>query len=140
MKQIRKFLLPFLIVMTFFLFTYLPGILTAHLDVGDHKKVLIVGLIGVNIMNIISDPLCYIFLQPKIKRQIKKYIKKTLPSSSSSKSSFAVTLSVITNENVVPPQPAAATNVAFENTHDGGLENNSKATDMNEDSTPPRAE
>lgn len=77
-KKIRKFLLPFLIVMSFFLFTYLPGIITAHINLGDRQKILIVGLIGVNILNIISDPLCYIFLQPKIIRQLKKYINKYL--------------------------------------------------------------
>ena len=77
-KQIRKFLLPFLIVMTFFLFTYLPGIITAHTDLGDQQGILIIGLIGVNILNIISDPLLYIFLQPKIKRQSRKYVVKYL--------------------------------------------------------------
>ena len=78
LKRIRKFLLPFLIVMTFFLFTYLPGIITAHINLGDRQKILIVGLIGVNILNIISDPLIYIFLQPKIKRQFNKYMNKYL--------------------------------------------------------------
>ena len=79
LKMLKKFLVPFTLVFTFFLFQYLPSILTAHVAFEEKEKyrVFVIGLIGVNILNAISDPLCYIFLQPKIKKKINHlYIKK----------------------------------------------------------------
>jgi len=93
-KILKKFLLPFAIVMTFFLFNYLPGILTAHVTFKEEgrTKLFVIGLIGVNILNLVSDPLFYVFLQPKIKRKLRMYVAKLLGTTttmivSSSKSS-----------------------------------------------------
>ena len=71
-RNIRKYIVPFLIVGTFFLFNIVPAIITATTKFDRADLIL---LIGVNVLNYVSDPVIYIFIQPSIYNHFTKSSK-----------------------------------------------------------------
>ena len=74
----KLFIMPFLIVLTFFLFAFLPNVIAynVHFDKKHTKKVLIISLIGINVLNNVSDPIIYIYLQPAARKRLVGFIKR----------------------------------------------------------------
>jgi len=72
--NIRKYLVPFLIVFTFFLFNIIPAIITSEASYG---RAAIIGLIGLNILNHVTDPMIYIFIQPSIRKRLHMLLKRS---------------------------------------------------------------
>ena len=77
-RKAATFVLPVCIVLTFFFFNILPSILTMYVKVKGRKarQLYVIGLIGVNVLNNVSDPLLYIFLQSNIQIKLKRYLAK----------------------------------------------------------------
>ena len=71
-RNIRKYIVPFLIVGTFFLFNIVPAVITATTKF-DRADLML--LIGVNVLNYVSDPVIYIFIQPAIYKHFTKSSK-----------------------------------------------------------------
>ena len=70
--NIRKYIVPLLIVGTFFLFNIVPAIITSSTKF-DRADVIL--LIGVNVLNYVSDPIIYIFIQPSIYKHLIRSVK-----------------------------------------------------------------
>ena len=70
--NIRKYIVPLLIVGTFFVFNIVPAIITSTTKF-DRADVIL--LIGVNVLNYVSDPIIYIFIQPSIYKHLIKSVK-----------------------------------------------------------------
>ena len=71
--NIRKYVVPFLIVGTFFLFNIVPAIITSTTKFDRADLIL---LIGINVLNYVSDPVIYIFIQPSIYKHFIKTSKR----------------------------------------------------------------
>ena len=70
--NIRKYIVPLLIVGTFFLFNIVPAIITSTTKF-DRADIIL--LIGINVLNYVSDPIIYIFIQPSIYKHLIKSVK-----------------------------------------------------------------
>ena len=105
--NIRKYLVPFLIVGTFFLFNIVPAIITSTIKFDRADLIL---LIGINVLNYVSDPVIYIFIQPSIYKHFIKTSKRVyfkcagVSQSGSSKSrSFSQTSNLGTINSATAP-------------------------------------
>lgn len=77
--KIRKYAVPFCIVMTFFLFVFLPSLIANEvlpMITKYYRRTFLIGLIGLNVLNNVFDPIIYIFLQPKIRKKLRRYISR----------------------------------------------------------------
>ena len=70
--NVKIYLVPFLIVGTFFLFNIVPAIITSTMKFDRADLIL---LIGINVLNYVSDPVIYIFIQPSIYKHFIKTSK-----------------------------------------------------------------
>ena len=70
--NVKIYLVPFLIVGTFFLFNIVPAIVTSTTKFDRADLIL---LIGINVLNYVSDPVIYIFIQPSIYKHFIKTSK-----------------------------------------------------------------
>ena len=73
---IRKYIIPFLLVTTFFIFQVGPVIIQACVTIDKEDVQIKIILIGANILNFISDPLIYVFLQSAVRKTMYKYLVK----------------------------------------------------------------
>ena len=123
-RNIRKYIVPFLIVGTFFLFNVVPAIATATTKYDRADLIL---LIGVNVLNYVSDPVIYIFIQPSIYKHFTKSSKGLYHKcagisqcgSSKSLSSSQISNLVTINATAVEYKTSQATiNISRNHTHD----------------------
>ncbi|XP_012554178.2 melanopsin isoform X1 [Hydra vulgaris] len=65
-KAKKLFIMPFLIISSFFMFVFLPHLIAENVKIKSKntKKLLLLALIGINLLNNVSDPIIYIYLQP----------------------------------------------------------------------------
>ena len=73
----KLFLIPTLIVFSFFLFVFLPHVIAYNVKLKskNSKHLLLLGLIGINMVNNVSDPIIYIYLQKNARQQLASFIK-----------------------------------------------------------------
>lgn len=78
-ESTKKYIIPLVIVISFFLFNMLPSIvenkIQHHLTKTQNRH-LTVALIGVNCLNNLVDAVVYIFLQNSIRRRLRIYLRK----------------------------------------------------------------
>ena len=78
-KKMKKlFIMPFLIVFTFFLFVFLPHLIAYNVQIKSKntRKLLLLALIGINVLNNVSDPIIYMYLQPAARKKLLLFIRK----------------------------------------------------------------
>ncbi|XP_065664394.1 type-1 angiotensin II receptor-like [Hydra vulgaris] len=84
LKKKKLFIIPFLIIFTFFLFAFLPHLIYYYATVNSNNtgKNWLVILIGINTLNNVSDPIIYIYLQATAMAQFLMLIRKLMASMS----------------------------------------------------------
>ncbi|XP_012554180.1 succinate receptor 1 [Hydra vulgaris] len=77
-KTKKLFTMSFLIIFTFFLFVFLPHLIAENVKFKSRKtkNLLVLGLIGVNILNNLSDPVIYIYFQPTVSKKLALFFRK----------------------------------------------------------------
>nr|XP_047142544.1 histamine H2 receptor-like [Hydra vulgaris] len=73
-KTKKLFVMPFLIITSFFMFVFLPHLIAVYVKVKS-KNLLVLAMIGVNLLNNVSDPIIYIYLQPDARKKLGLYKK-----------------------------------------------------------------
>lgn len=75
----KKYIIPLVIVLSFFLFNMLPSIIENKIQkklTSTENRYLNIALIGVNCVNNLVDAIVYIFLQHSIRKRLRRYLRR----------------------------------------------------------------